>query len=58
MTVHTTNGHIVNVEAQRAGLNLMIECDEGICEQVELPMTQQQWHQIVAQGFAALGSGL
>lgn len=58
MGIHTTNGHIVNVEAMGVGLKLTIECDEFICETVEVPMTQQQWFQLVSQGFAAMGGGL
>jgi hypothetical protein len=57
VSIHTKAGHIVNAVPHYGGVNIIIECDEGVCEGVEFAMNRNEWLALVAQGCAALALG-
>jgi hypothetical protein len=52
--IHTENGHILKVAQRGAGVALVVECDEGVCETIEMPLSREKFLLVMYEGLKAL----
>lgn len=54
MPIHTENGHILKIAQQGAGVAFIVECDEGVCETMEMPLSREKFLRVMYEGLKAL----